>query len=118
MKKVLALALTVGLGLAAAAIAQDSTQSNPQNPTSPQSSQDKPQATSGKSLTGTITSIDNNQKMFIVRDDAGQTVTVYWNDATRVSGDLKEGATVSVQTNDEGGKTLATTIQVRTKKSY
>ena len=117
MKKVLALALTVGLGLAAAAIAQDATQSKPEQNPPAQSSQDKP-ATTAKAVTGTITSIDNNQKMFIVRDDAGQTVTVYWNDATRVSGDLKEGATVSVQTNDEGGKTMATTIQVRTKKSY
>ena len=121
MKKVLALAVTLGLALSAAAFAQNATQSKPDNPNQtsspPQSSQDKPQE-QGKAVTGTITSIDNTAKMFVIRDDSGQSVTVYWNDATRVSGDLKEGATVSVLTSDQGGKTVATTIQVRTKKSY
>jgi len=113
MKKVLALALTVGFGLAVAAFAQDATQ------TKPDPSQSNPsQSQSGKVVTGTITSIDNAAKTFVVKDESGQNVTVYWSDATRVSGDLKEGAAVSVQTNDEGGKTMATTIQVRTKKSY
>ena len=123
MKKVFALAVTLGFALSVAALAQSQSNSSQSNPNQtnqsspPQSSQDKPQE-QGKAVTGTITSIDNTAKMMVVRDDSGQTVTVYWNDATRVSGDLKEGATVSVLTSDQGGKTMATTIQVRTKKSY
>jgi len=124
MKKVFALAATLGFALSVAALAQSQSpsqsnpsQSNPSQTNPSQSNPDRPQD-QGKAVTGTITSIDNTAKMMVIRDDSGQTVTVYWNDATRVSGDLKEGATVSVLTSDQGGKTMATTIQVRTKKSY
>lgn len=107
MKKVLALSLVLGLALSAAAVAQDASQSGQQK--------SQPAA---KTVSGTITQVDNNAKMFVVKDESGQLVTVYWNDATRVSGDLKEGAAVSLQTTEQDGKIVATSVQVRTKKSY
>jgi Cu/Ag efflux protein CusF len=108
MRKFLALSLVLGLALSAVAVAQDASQSG----------QQKSQPAQAKSVSGTITQVDNNAKMFVVKDESGQLVTVYWNDATRVTGDLKEGATVSLQTTEQDGKTVATSVQVRTKKSY
>jgi Cu/Ag efflux protein CusF len=106
MKKVLVWSLVLGLALSGAAIAQDKSQP----------SQSGQQAQQAKSVRGTIAQVDNSQKFFVIKDDAGQQLTVYWNDSTRISGgDLKEGASVSVQTTEQDGKTLATMIQIRTK---
>jgi Cu/Ag efflux protein CusF len=106
MKKVLVLSLVLGLALSGAVVAQDTSKPS-------QSGQQAPQA---KSVRGTVTQMDNTQKFVVVKDDAGQLVTVYFNDSTRISGgDLKEGAAVSVQTTEQDGKTVATLIQIRTK---
>jgi Cu/Ag efflux protein CusF len=107
MKKGLIAALALCLALSGAAIAQDAPQSDPSQAQSSQQA---------KSLSGTITQVDNDQKLFVVKDDAGQLVTVYWNESTRISGgDLKEGASVSLQATDQGGKMFATSVQIRTK---
>lgn len=115
MKKVLALSIAIVLVLSASAFAGQ----EPARPQDPQASEPAPSSEQAQSVSGTISSLDNDQKMLVLRDDSGKEITVYWNDATRVSGgDLKEGASVSLQTTDQGGKTFATSIEVRTKKSY
>ncbi|HEY3203560.1 MAG TPA: hypothetical protein VGL03_07850 [Thermoanaerobaculia bacterium] len=106
MKRILVLSLVMVFALSAAAVAI------------PQSA-DTSQSAAAKSIRGTISSVDQNAKMLVVKDNSGKDITVYWNDATRLSGDLKEGATVSLQTTEQGGKTVATSIEVSgTKKPY
>ena len=71
-----------------------------------------------KSFSGTISRVDTTGKVLVVKQSSGDEVTVYWNDATTVSGDLQEGQQVRVETRDQDGKTWATTIQVQAKKPY
>jgi len=73
-----------------------------------------------KSTRGTITSIDNASKSFVVRDDAsGKETTVYWNASTKVNGDLKVGALVALEATEQSGKMVATTIEATSaKKPY
>ncbi len=110
MKKVSVLALTAVLVLATAAIAL---------PQDTSKSQDNPSATASKSMRGTISSVDNSAKSFVVKDSNGTETTVFWNDATRLSGELAPGAAVVIQTSMQDGKTVATAIQVSgAKKPY
>jgi cold shock CspA family protein len=118
MRKVLALSLMLAFALTAAAVAQDRPQTPPTDPASPPPAEQSGDKQSGKVVTGTVTRVDNTAKMFVVKDDTGKEVNVYWDDSTRGATDLKEGASVSVQTNDQGGRNMATSISVRTKSSY
>ena len=47
-------------------------------------------------IQGTITKVDMDQKTLIVKDSNGQEKTFFWDSATKVSGDLKEGASVTL----------------------
>jgi len=102
MKRVFAscVVLAVSFFLASAVLAQDTQKSD---------------MGSGKTMTGTITRVDNTAKMMTVRDDSGKEKTVYWDDSTTVTGTPSEGASVSVSTTDKDGKTMATTISVKPK---
>ena len=102
MKRVLAscVVLAVSLVLASPVLAQDTQKSD---------------MGSAKTMTGTITRVDNSAKMMTVRDDSGKEKTVYWDDSTSLSGTPSEGASVSVSTTEKDGKTMATTIQVKPK---
>jgi Domain of unknown function (DUF5666) len=116
---VLALALIFSLSIVATVGAQ-STQ-DPSKSQPPQSSQDpsKSQPSQMKALRGTVSSVDNTAKSFVVKDSSGKEVTVFWTDSTRMSGDLKEGASVNIQTSDQGGKVVATSVEVQAaKKAY
>ena len=110
MKKVSVLALTAVLVLAATAIAL------PQDASKPA---DNPSAAQSKSIRGTVSSVDNSAKSFVVKDANGTETTVFWNDSTRLSGELAPGAAVVLQTSMQDGKTVATAIQVSgAKKPY
>jgi len=86
----------------------------------PQSSRDNPSQQSAATMHGTVTSVDNTARSFVLKDDvSGKEVTVYWDSSTKVNGDLKAGSTVSLQTTDQGGRTMATSIDARaSKKPY
>lgn len=72
-----------------------------------------------KTVTGVITRVDMTAKSMVVKDASGAEVTVYWNDATKVSGgDLREGSSVRIGTREQDGKTFATSIDVQAKKPY
>ena len=110
MKKVSVLALTALLvpGATAIALPQDASKS-----------QDNPSASQSKALRGTISSVDNSAKSFVVKDANGTETTVFWNDSTRLSGALAPGAAVVIQTSMQDGKTMASAIQVSgAKKPY
>ena len=113
MKRVLlSIAFASAFVLAGVAMAQDGS-SNKSN--DPQKSSPSP-----ASIHGTITSVDNTAKSFTVKDDAtGKETTVYWDSTTKLSGDLKTGAMVTVQSNASSGRTMATSVEVQSaKKPY
>ncbi len=67
----------------------------------------------GKMNEGTITKVDTAGKMMTVKDSVGKETTVYWNDATKVSGDeMKEGAIVHWAGTEKDGKMWATKVHV------
>jgi|SRR5215831_4682288 len=84
----------------------------------PQSSKNTQQTATA--MHGTVTSVDNNAKSFVVKDDvSGKEVTVFWDSSTKVSGELKVGSAVSLQTTDQSGRTVATSIDAKAaKKPY
>ena len=107
MRKLLVLALAAAFAVSGAAIA------------SAQSAQPAPsQQGSMKSIRGTISSVDNTAKSLVLKDGDGKEQTIFWTDATRLSGELAEGASVALQTIQQDGKTVATSIQVSAKKAY
>jgi hypothetical protein len=67
----------------------------------------------GKMHEGTVTKMDSAGKMMMVKDATGKETAVYWNDATKVSGDeMKEGAMVHWAGMEKEGKMWATTVHV------
>jgi hypothetical protein len=110
MKRSLVLSTALALGAATAALA------------APHTGQEKPaQAGShaaASDVRGTVSQLDLANKTMKVREGNGKEVAVRWDDSTRMGGDLKDGATVSVQTASKGGETIATSIMVDAKKSY
>ena len=71
-------------------------------------------ATHGDPWSGSITSVDEKAKTFVAKDAAGKAVTITWTEATKVTGgSLKSGEAVSLRTMAKNGRTIATTIQIR-----
>src|SRR4030095_12127939 len=66
----------------------------------------------GKATEATITKLDMSGKSMVVKTTDGKEMTLYWNDATKVQGTLKEGETVHVKTSEKDGKTWATWVHV------
>ena len=94
MKRVLALSVVLALCLSAVTLAGH-----------------KMGKKAGK-MSGTITKVDNDQKMMIVKDKAGKESTIYWNADTKVEGDgPKEGAKVWFTAAEKDGKMWATWVK-------
>jgi Domain of unknown function (DUF5666) len=66
----------------------------------------------GSGTEGTITKVDMAGKSMVVKTADGKDMTIYWNDATKVEGTLKEGETVHVKTSNKDGKTWASWVHV------
>jgi YD repeat-containing protein len=99
MKKAFAVSMALLLCLSAIALA---TEDN-----------DKGMQGKNQNLQGTITKVDAATKMLTIRDTSGTETTVYWDESTRVSGDLKEGSSVQLTAFDKDGKKLASSINVK-----
>jgi cold shock CspA family protein len=112
MKRILVLATVLVFGAAMAALAAPQDSKAPADPAGSHS-----QATTG-TVQGTVSQLDLAGKTMKVRQSNGKEVTVRWDEATRMGGDLKDGSEVSVQTTQKGGETIATSIMVNAKKSY
>jgi maltose-binding protein MalE len=93
MKKALALAM-VTIFCAAVALAES------------------PEDKSGKAMEGTISKLDMSAKSMAVKASDGVETTVYWNDATKVRGEFKEGEQVHVRVTEKDGKTWASWVHV------
>jgi Domain of unknown function (DUF5666) len=117
MKRIiLSAAMATALAAAASAVPQE----KPADPAQPEARQSTSQQTQATSMKGTVASVDQSGKSFVIKDDAtGKEVTVYWDSSTKVNGDLKPGSMVSIQTTDQGGKVMATSIDAKgAKKPY
>ncbi len=70
-----------------------------------------------RTIVGTATQIDSAAKPMSVRDDAGNTVTVYWNADTKLDAGMpQEGATVSVTIDNKdanNSRPIAKSISVQ-----
>jgi hypothetical protein len=105
MRKVLVFALSAAFLVSSAVIASAQSASS--------------QSSSMKSIRGTITSVDNTARSMVVKDADGKEVTIFWTDATHLSGELTQGASVQLQTMEQDGKTVATSVQVSSsEKAY
>ena len=116
MKRLILSAAIAAALAATTAIAQEKPQDPSQQPEARQSSSQAPAST----IHGTVASVDQSGKSFVVKDEAsGKEVTVFWDSSTKVNGDLKPGSMVSLQTTDQGGKMMATSIDIKSaKKPY
>ncbi len=113
-KMILSAAIASAIAAAAIAAPQERPRDS-QEPSAVQSSQ-----APAKAMRGSVTSVDNESKSFVVKDEAsGKEVTVYWNGSTKLNGDLKVGSLVSLETTEQSGKTVATSIEATSaKKPY
>jgi hypothetical protein len=67
----------------------------------------------GYSLSGTVSSVDQSRKTFVVKNSAGRNTTLYWTSATTiVGGELKAGGKVTLRYLDKDGKHIATSVVV------
>jgi hypothetical protein len=93
MKRFLAIAVVLGLALSTVALAEHDHMG-------------------GKSMSGTVTKVDNDQKMMVVKDSDGKESTIYWNADTKVEGAApKEGAMVWYKATSKDGKMWATWVK-------
>ena len=115
---ILSAAIATALAAATSAVAQEKPQDPSQQPEARQSSSQSQAPAS--TIRGTVASVDQSGKSFVVKDEAsGKEVTVFWDSSTKVNGDLKPGSMVSLQTTDQGGKMMATSIDIKSaKKPY
>jgi Domain of unknown function (DUF5666) len=117
MKRIiLSAAMATALAAAASAVPQE----KPADPAQQPEARQATSQTQATTMKGTVASVDQSGKSFVVKDDAtGKEVTVYWDSSTKVNGDLKPGSMVSIQTTDQGGKVMATSIDAKgAKKPY
>jgi hypothetical protein len=56
---------------------------------------------------GTITKMDKGGKTMTVKNAKGKEMTMYWDDSTKVTGDMKEGSMATVHYMMSGGKMMA-----------
>ena len=103
-KSVLVFSSALLIGNGVAAFAQSDAQSGKKEPASIQADM----------KAGVVTQLDTAAKMLTLKTAAaeGKVVTIYWDEATKVEGTLKEGEHVQVRSIEKSGKTVATWIRV------
>jgi uncharacterized protein DUF5666 len=68
-------------------------------------------------MSGTVSSLDQNAKTFALKTTDGKTTTISWTAATTVrGGSLKDGERVDVSVFPKDGKNIATSIRVSPAK--
>jgi hypothetical protein len=69
--------------------------------------------THGYSLSGTVSSVDESRKTFVVKNVAGKDTTLVWTAATKViGGRLKAGERVTLRYLNKDGKHIATSVSI------
>jgi len=119
------------------AIAQQDTRRPEAPPQSPNQGTITGEAATAQPIRGTVSQIDQSGRSFVVRDQSGRDVTVYWDQTTRLMGaevnqgsssdrsgqtassmsGLKVGDDVEVNATNQNGKSVASSVRVKPKKS-
>ena len=69
--------------------------------------------THGYALSGSVASVDQSHKTFVVKNAAGKSTTLVWTDATTVvGGQIKQGSSVTLRYLNKDGKHIATSVSV------
>ncbi len=129
MKKFLTPVLASVFALSAAALVAQQDNKRPNDPRD-NNPQTYDSAKTAGTYEGTVSQIDASGSSFVLRDRSGKEVTIYWNSATRVMGSSTQGTTtepamsslkvgddVSVKASTDGSKNVATSVEIRPKKS-
>ena len=61
---------------------------------------------------GTISRLDSAAKLMVVKLSDSREMKIYWTDATRIEGTLKEGERVRAQASFRDGKAWATSMRI------
>jgi hypothetical protein len=61
---------------------------------------------------GTITKMDKAAKMMTMKDAKGKEETCYWDDSTKVMGDMEEGKKATVKCEMQGDKMMAKEVKM------
>ena len=59
------------------------------------------------SATGTVTRMDKDGRMMMMKDAKGKEMTMYWDDSTKVKGDMMEGSRMHVHYMMRDGRMMA-----------
>jgi hypothetical protein len=126
MKRFLTPVLAAAVALCAATLVAQQDNRKPNDPRA-NNPQTYDSAKTAGTYEGTVSQIDPSGGSFVLRDRSGSEVTISWDQSTRLSGTeasqgtglsaLKVGDEVTVKTSTQGGKTVASMVQVRPKKS-
>jgi hypothetical protein len=105
MKRLLTLAIALALCTGAALFADDSMKKD--------DTMKSDSMKSAKMMTakGTITKMDNDGKMMMM-SAKGKEMTMYWDDSTKVTGDMKEGSMATVHYMMKDGKMMAHEVKM------
>lgn len=69
--------------------------------------------THGYALSGTIASVDESRKIFVVKNAAGKDTTLVWTAATTfMGGQLKTGERVTLRYLNKDGKHITTSVRI------
>jgi len=61
---------------------------------------------------GTITKMDKDGKMMTMKNAKGKEMTMYWDDSTKVTGDMAEGSMATVHYMMHDGKMMAHDVKM------
>jgi hypothetical protein len=107
VKRIAGLALSALLCSSVVVLAQDSAKPD---------SMKKDSTMKMETCKGTITKMDKDAKMMTMKDAKGKESTCYWNDSTKVTGEMKEGAMATVKCEMQGDKMMAKEVHVMGEK--
>lgn len=67
------------------------------------------------SARGTVTRMDKDGRMMMMKDAKGREMTLYWDDSTKVKGDMMEGSRTDVHYVMRNGKMMAHDVTMTMK---
>ena len=107
MKRILSLAIALALCTGAALFADDAMKKDDAMKSGSMKSE--------KMMTarGTITKMDKDGKMMTMKNAKGKEMTMYWDDSTKVTGDMAEGAMATVHYQMHDGKMMAHSVMMK-----
>lgn len=111
MKRILTISLAFLLCTGAALFADDAMKKDDTMKS------DAPKAEKMMTARGTVTKMDKDGKMMTMKNAKGKEMTIYWDDATKVTGEMKEGDMATVHYMMHDGKMMAHSVMMGMMKA-